>query len=148
MPPAITPNRAMRVLAAEDNRTNRLVFSNMVKGLDIELTFAENGREAVDLFRSLAPDVIFMDISMPEMDGKEATRAIRALEAQSGGRVPIVAMTAHAMSGDDTDILAAGLDHYLTKPLRKEMIHQHIRATCPKVARPPDGLESPVQATG
>lgn len=148
MPPAATPDRAMRVLAAEDNRTNRLVFSNMVKGLDIELTFAENGREAVDLFRTLAPDVIFMDISMPEMDGKEATRAIRALEAEGGGHVPIVAMTAHAMTGDDTDILAAGLDHYLTKPLRKEMILGHIRAACPKGVRAPEGAAEPVQAVG
>jgi CheY-like chemotaxis protein len=138
----------MRVLAAEDNRTNRLVFSNMVKGLDIELTFAENGQEAVDLFQSLAPDVIFMDISMPEMDGKEATRAIRAIEAQSGRHVPIVAMTAHAMTGDDAEILAAGLDHYLTKPLRKEMIYQHIRAACPKGVRSPEGEATPVQAAG
>jgi CheY-like chemotaxis protein len=120
----------------------------MVKGLDIELTFAENGQEAVDLFQSLAPDVIFMDISMPEMDGKEATRAIRAIEAQSGRHVPIVAMTAHAMTGDDAEILAAGLDHYLTKPLRKEMIHQHIRAACPKGVRSPEGEATPVQAAG
>ncbi|MBW4972871.1 response regulator [Roseovarius mucosus] len=148
MPPSDAPSRAMRVLAAEDNRTNRLVFSNMVKGLDIELTFAENGQEAVDLFQSLAPDVIFMDISMPEMDGKEATRAIRAIEAQSGRHVPIVAMTAHAMTGDDAEILAAGLDHYLTKPLRKEMIHQHIRAACPKGVRSPEGEATPVQAAG
>ena len=148
MPPSDASSRAMRVLAAEDNRTNRLVFSNMVKGLDIELTFAENGQEAVDLFQSLAPDVIFMDISMPEMDGKEATRAIRAIEAQSGRHVPIVAMTAHAMTGDDAEILAAGLDHYLTKPLRKEMIHQHIRAACPKDVRSPEGEATPVQAAG
>ncbi|WP_422003369.1 response regulator [Roseovarius mucosus] len=148
MPPTDAPSRAMRVLAAEDNRTNRLVFSNMVKGLDIELTFAENGQEAVDLFQTLAPDVIFMDISMPEMDGKEATRAIRAIEAQSGRHVPIVAMTAHAMTGDDAEILAAGLDHYLTKPLRKEMIHQHIRAACPKGVRSPEGEATPVQAAG
>ncbi|WP_439525875.1 response regulator [Roseovarius mucosus] len=148
MPPSDAPSRAMRVLAAEDNRTNRLVFSNMVKGLNIELTFAENGQEAVDLFQSLAPDVIFMDISMPEMDGKEATRAIRAIEAQSGRHVPIVAMTAHAMTGDDAEILAAGLDHYLTKPLRKEMIHQHIRAACPKGVRSPEGEATPVQAAG
>ncbi|MGK8234146.1 Sensor histidine kinase/response regulator [Roseovarius sp. EC-HK134] len=148
MPPSDASSRAMRVLAAEDNRTNRLVFSNMVKGLDIELTFAENGQEAVDLFQSLAPDVIFMDISMPEMDGKEATRAIRAIEAQSGRHVPIVAMTAHAMTGDDAEILAAGLDHYLTKPLRKEMIHQHIRAACPKGVRSPEGEATPDQAAG
>jgi CheY-like chemotaxis protein len=127
----------MRVLAAEDNKTNRLVFSKMVQALEIELVFAENGREAVDLYQSFAPDLVFMDISMPEMDGKEATRAIRAMEAGSGRRVPIVALTAHAMTGDDTDILAAGLDHYLTKPLRKDVIVAHIQDACPPGARPP-----------
>lgn len=76
--------RAVRVLAAEDNKTNRLVFSKMVQGLDIDLQFAENGEEAVQLFQSFTPDVIFMDISMPGMDGKEATQAIRAMEA--GGK--------------------------------------------------------------
>ncbi|MBE0454348.1 MAG: response regulator, partial [Roseovarius sp.] len=132
------PARAMRVLAAEDNKTNRLVFSKMVQALDIDLHFAENGREAVALFQSLAPDIVFMDISMPEMDGKEATRAIRTIEAREGGHVPIVAMTAHAMSGDDADILAAGLDHYLTKPLSRAVIVDHIRAAAPFDARPPE----------
>ena len=89
--------RAMRVLAAEDNRTNRLVFSKMVAALDIELRFAGNGVEAVEGHRDFAPDLIFMDISMPEMDGKAATRCIREAEAGTGRHVPIVAMTAHAM---------------------------------------------------
>ena len=138
--------RAMRVLAAEDNKTNRLVFSKMLKMLDIDLHFAENGKEAVALYQSLGPDVVFMDISMPEMDGKEATRAIRQIEAGTGRHVPVIAMTAHAMEGDDIDILAAGLDHYLTKPLRKESIVDHIVAARPPEARAP--LGDLVQATG
>ncbi|WP_101067093.1 response regulator [Roseovarius salinarum] len=131
-----TVQRAMRVLAAEDNRTNRLVFSKMVKDLDIELEFAADGQEAVALFQRLAPDIVFMDISMPGMDGCEATRRIRAQET-GGRRVPMVAMTAHAMDGDADDILAAGLDHYLTKPLRKEAITERILAACPADTRPP-----------
>jgi CheY-like chemotaxis protein len=127
----------MRVLAAEDNKTNRLVFSKMVKDADIDLKFATNGAEAVDLFQSFAPDMIFMDISMPKMDGKEATRHIRALEADTGGHVPIVALTAHAMDGDDQGILASGIDHYLTKPLRKPEIHGKLHALCPQDASPP-----------
>ncbi len=139
-------HRTMRVLAAEDNKTNRLVFSKMIKALDIEVQFAENGTEAVALYQSFAPDVVFMDISMPEMDGKEATRAIRQIEAGTGRHVPVIAMTAHAMEGDDIEILAAGLDHYLTKPLRKEAIVDHILATRPPEARMP--LGDLVQAAG
>ena len=129
--------RQMRVLAAEDNRTNQLVFRKMVKEFDIALEFAGNGLEAVALWKSWQPDLIFMDISMPEMDGREATRAIRAAEAGSGGHVPIVALTAHAMAGDAESILAAGVDHYLTKPLKKSAIAERIAAHCPAEARPP-----------
>ena len=118
--------RAIRVLAAEDNKTNRLVFSKMVKALDIDLQFAENGLEAVELYRSFHPDVVFTDISMPGMDGKEATQKIRQIEIESGTRVPVIAMTAHAMDGDEEGILAAGIDHYLTKPLKKNLIINHV----------------------
>ena len=75
----------------------------------------------------MRPDLIFMDISMPKMDGKEATHRIRQMAG--GSNVPIVALTAHAVDGDEEGILSAGLDHYLTKPLRKraimEMIARH-----------------------
>ncbi|NCM97142.1 MAG: response regulator [Rhodobacterales bacterium] len=123
----------MRVLAAEDNRTNQLVFRKMVKDMAIDLTFANNGREAVELYQSLSPDLIFMDISMPEMDGREAASAIRSLE---GGRshVPIIALTAHAMDGDDTSILAAGIDRYMTKPLRKTAITEALAEFHPQDA--------------
>jgi signal transduction histidine kinase/DNA-binding response OmpR family regulator len=135
-PPAPAASRLMRVLAAEDNRTNQLVFRKMVRDIDIELTFANNGREAVELWQSFRPDMIFMDISMPEMDGREAARAIRAIEAQAGGHVPIVALTAHAMDGDEAAILAAGIDRYMTKPLRKTAICGAMAAFCPPDARP------------
>ncbi|SEM91068.1 hypothetical protein SAMN05216227_100488 [Pseudorhodobacter antarcticus] len=135
-PPPPAGSRLMHVLAAEDNRTNQLVFRKMVKDLAIDLTFANNGREAVELFDSFHPDMIFMDISMPEMDGKDAARAIRALESTRGTHVPIVALTAHAMDGDDTSILAAGIDEYLTKPLRKTAITDALVSHCPKDALP------------
>jgi signal transduction histidine kinase/ActR/RegA family two-component response regulator len=123
-----TAPRRLRVLAAEDNRTNQLVFRKMVRDLDIDLTFADNGEEAVTLYRETAPDIVFMDISMPRMDGRQATAAIRRIEAARGVRVPIVALTAHAMTGDDAAILAAGLDHYLTKPLRRKEIVARLEA--------------------
>lgn len=140
-PPENPPGRRpMRVLAAEDNRTNQLVFAKMVRDLSIELRFAANGREAVEAWETFRPDLIFMDISMPEMDGREAARAIRTAEAVAGGHVPIVALTAHAMGGDRDTILAAGIDSYLTKPLRKSAITQTIASLCPPDADPPEGL--------
>ena len=128
--------RVMRVLAAEDNRTNQLVFRKMVKDIDIELTFANNGREAVELYQSFMPDMIFMDISMPEMDGREAAQAIRTLESGGKWHVPIVALTAHALEGDSDSIFAAGIDRYMTKPLRKSAITGALVEFCPTDARP------------
>lgn len=141
VPPPATPGatlRRMRVLAAEDNRTNQLVFSKMLQDLAIDLSFARNGREAVDMWQAQRPDLIFMDISMPEMDGRQATMAIRAQEAGAGrgDHVPIIAMTAHAMEGDSDSILAAGLDRYLTKPLKKAEITAEIARFHPTDAVP------------
>jgi CheY-like chemotaxis protein len=117
--PAPAPAR-LRLLAAEDNKTNQLVFAKMLSGLDIDLLFADDGQDAVEKFRELRPDIVFTDISMPRMDGKEAARQIRAMAVELGlPHVPIVAMTAHALDGDAESILAAGIDHYLTKPIRK-----------------------------
>ena len=136
-PEAPGPLRPLKILAAEDNKTNQLVFRKMIKDLDIELVFAQNGQEAVDTYKTFDPDIVFMDISMPGMDGKEATTLIRAHEAENGGRVPIIAMTAHAMDGDREEIMGAGLDDYLTKPLRKAAIHDRIAQFCPDDVRPP-----------
>jgi CheY-like chemotaxis protein len=91
----------------------------------------------VALWGSLAPDLIFMDISMPEMDGRDAARAIRAAESARGGaRVPIVALTAHAMEGDAESILAAGIDRYMTKPLRRSAITAALAEFRPDAALP------------
>jgi len=138
-PPAPGPvqGRPMRILSAEDNRTNQLVFAKMLRDLDIELRFADNGREALEIARAWEPDLVFMDVSMPEMDGREATRRIRAAEAGGGRHVPIVALTAHAMEGDEASILDAGMDRYLTKPLRKAAITGAIMSFCPQDARLP-----------
>ena len=126
--------RLMRVLAAEDNKTNRLVFEKMVKDLPIDLEFAEDGVQAVEKYKSFKPDLIFMDISMPNMDGKEATRQIRLMEAELDKHTPMVALTAHALDGDEDTMLSSGLDHYLTKPLRKPVIRTMIDSYCPEEA--------------
>ncbi|MBM2290498.1 response regulator [Sulfitobacter pseudonitzschiae] len=136
--PPVTPGlRTMRVMAAEDNKTNQLVLRKMLAHMNIDLQFASNGEEAVTLFQSFAPDLIFMDISMPKLDGKEATRAIRALEADSGTSVPIVALTAHAMDDEEAAIMAAGLNHYLTKPLCKDALEQQVLAAWSDGLQPP-----------
>ena len=127
----------MRVLAAEDNRTNQLVFSKMVRDLDMDLRFVSNGVDAVEMAAAFDPDLIFMDVSMPQMDGRDATRAIRRTEAGTARHVPIVALTAHAMDGDEADVLEAGMDRYLTKPLRKTVLVETILAHCPAAARLP-----------
>ena len=133
--------RPMRVLAAEDNKTNRFVFAKMLQQLEIELAFAEDGHAAVEQAAAFAPDLLFMDISMPRMDGKQAARAIRAGEAEAGDgrRVPIVAMTAHALAGDREGILAAGIDGYLTKPLKRAELVAEILQHCPPGCLSPDG---------
>jgi CheY-like chemotaxis protein len=142
IPPPLQPDapitaaegRQMRLLVAEDNRTNRLVLSKMVSDLDIALSFAEDGQQAIEMFARQKPDLIFMDISMPVMDGREATRRIRQMAG--GAQVAIIALTAHAMQGDKDDIIAAGLDDYLTKPLRKPVLQQMIERHRPASARP------------
>ncbi|SMC54943.1 PAS domain-containing hybrid sensor histidine kinase/response regulator [Primorskyibacter flagellatus] len=127
--------RQMKLLVAEDNKTNQLVFKKMVCTLDLSLRFAQNGIEAVAAVAEDRPDLIFMDISMPKMDGKEATGHIRAAEPD-GQHVPIVALTAHAMAGDREAIIACGLDDYMTKPLRKAELTEMIERHRPSDTRP------------
>lgn len=133
-PEAPPPKPArLRVLAAEDNKTNQLVFRSMLKGIDLDLELVENGFLCVEAYKRRVPDLIFTDISMPEMDGTEAAQAIRAIEAGLGlPPVPIIAMTAHALEGDRARILAAGIDGYMTKPLRKSDLHMMIRTHAPE----------------
>ena len=99
-----TPRR-LRLLAAEDNKTNQMIFRKMIKALDLDLTMAGNGAEALAAYRAERPDILFTDISMPEMDGLALTREIRRLEAEGGlPPLPIIAMTAHAMDDHEAEI--------------------------------------------
>lgn len=108
-----------RVIAAEDNATNRLVLQRMLQGLALDLVLVADGAEAVAAAEEPAA-LVLMDISMPGMDGLEATRRIRAAEAAAGrARVPVVALTAHAMEGDGERFHEAGMDRHLTKPVRR-----------------------------
>jgi PAS domain S-box-containing protein len=117
LPGIVGPRPGTRVLLAEDNPVNQQLALTLLRKHGAEVTLATNGTEAVKAFESTAFDVILMDVQMPEVDGLEATRMIRAREAP-GTRVPIIALTARAMSGDREACLAAGMDAYVPKPLR------------------------------
>jgi len=105
-----------RILVVEDNLDNRRILVYRLKRIgDFEIVEAGNGREALDAVQSAPPDLIFMDLKMPVMDGWEATRQIRDLER--GRDIPIIALTAQAMAGDEQKALAAGCDDYLAKPI-------------------------------
>ncbi|TAN53255.1 MAG: EAL domain-containing protein [Methylococcaceae bacterium] len=107
-----------RVLVVEDNRPNQQVALAMLERIGCRIELASTGREALDLMARRTFDVILMDCHMPEMDGYEATRRIRAAEANTTGHVPIIAMTANVQKGDSERCLAAGMDDYLAKPLK------------------------------
>ncbi|MGI9086446.1 MAG: response regulator [Chthoniobacterales bacterium] len=117
---------APRILLAEDNAINRAVAIGILEKQGHKLTYACNGREAVDACKLGVFDVILMDIQMPEMDGFEATRLIREMQMAHGTHTPIVAMTAHAMAGDRERCLAGGMDGYVSKPLSKAKLLQAV----------------------
>ena len=118
------PSASLRVLVAEDNPVNRLLATRLLQKLGHTVESATNGREAVEHVRRDTPDLILMDVQMPEMDGFEATAAIRARESsltakgRAVRRIPIVALTAHALQGYREQCLDAGMDDYLTKPIK------------------------------
>ncbi len=115
------------VLLAEDNRTNQLVIRKMLSPLPIRLEIVSNGLEAVEAVKANPPDLILMDISMPGMDGKEATRRIRDWQRDQGHpHIPVVAITAHARDADRAEIREAGLDHFLPKPVDREALTDHV----------------------
>jgi CheY-like chemotaxis protein len=113
---------SLRVLLAEDNPVNQKFAVRVLSGAGHEVTVANNGRQAVDRWAAERFDVVLMDIQMPELDGLDATREIRAREAGSARKTPIIAMTANAMAGDREMCLSAGMDGYVTKPVRKDVL--------------------------
>jgi two-component system, sensor histidine kinase and response regulator len=108
----------LRVLLAEDNAVNQTLAVRILEKRGYSVTVAGNGREALAALQKEEFDLILMDVQMPEMDGFETTAAIRQTEKQSGKRIPIVAMTAHALKGDEERCLAGGMDGYVSKPIR------------------------------
>ena len=125
-PPAAAPQpvgfdalEGLRVLVAEDNAVNRVLMEKFLHPTPAQLVFAQNGREAVAQFQEFAPDIILMDMSMPEMDGLEATRAIRASALPQPA---IVALTANAFDSDREACLAAGMNEFMSKPINRSKL--------------------------
>ena len=117
----------LRVLLAEDSLVNQKLAVALLEGQGHEVTVVANGREALGALESKSFDLVLMDVQMPEMDGLEATAAIRVRERHTGVRLPIVAMTAHALKGDRERCLEAGMDDYIAKPIRAEELYDAIR---------------------
>ncbi|MBL8211663.1 MAG: response regulator [Bryobacterales bacterium] len=120
--PVVRPRleRTLSVLVAEDNLVNQKLTSHLLQKLGHAVEVAASGRDAVRLYQEQPFDAILMDVQMPQMDGLEATRAIRAMEARGARHVPIIGLTAHAFQGDRDKCMEAGMDAYLTKPVSLE----------------------------
>ncbi|HEX8848336.1 MAG TPA: PAS domain S-box protein [Gemmatimonadaceae bacterium] len=151
----VAPTRSgpLRVLVAEDNVVNQRLAVSLLKRRGHRATIATNGREAVAAVARERFDLVLMDVQMPEMGGFEATAAIRAAESGGSERLPIVAMTAHAMSGDRERCLAAGMDGYVAKPINPDALFRAIDeamaasdedATPPATREPAASAESSV----
>jgi PAS domain S-box-containing protein len=122
------PSRTLRVLLAEDNAVNQLLAVRLLERQGHAVTVVDTGRAALAAVCRERFDLVLMDVQMPDMDGVAATAAIRAAESLGDGRVPIVAMTAHAMDGDRQRCLDAGMDGYLTKPVRSADLYAALEA--------------------
>jgi PAS domain S-box-containing protein len=136
-PAAAGTGRRLHVLLAEDNVVNQTLAVRLLERAGHTVTVAGDGREAVQLLAERPFDLVLMDVEMPEMGGFEATALIRGQERATGRHVPIIAMTAHAMKGDRERCLAAGMDGYVSKPVRPDELGQAIDAVLPPAPAPP-----------
>jgi signal transduction histidine kinase/CheY-like chemotaxis protein len=135
------PTASLRVLVAEDNAVNQRLASRLLEKRGHRVVVANNGREAVEALEKERFDLVLMDVQMPEMDGFEATAAIREKEKGSGNRQPVIALTAHAMKGDREKCIAGGMDGYLTKPIRPQELDELLQSyvvRCEETAHVPE----------
>ena len=137
-PQLITPHslretrKVLRVLVVEDNPVNQHLAVRLVEKKGHSVTAVGSGRGALEILERELFDVVLMDVQMPEMDGFEATGAIRKKEQGTGSHLPIIAMTAHAMRGDRERCLTAGMDAYVTKPVNVKKLFAAIESVCPQ----------------
>ncbi len=135
-PPAASFERKgqLSILLAEDNVVNQKLAVRLLEKWGHQVVVVGNGKEALAVLEQQRFDVVLMDVQMPEMDGLEATATIRAREQATNRRLPIIAMTAHAMKGDQERCLAAGMDGYLTKPLQTKELRAILESFLPKMS--------------
>jgi len=136
------PTGSLRVLVAEDNLVNQRLVTRLLEKRGHFVVVAGNGREALEALEKESFDLVLMDVQMPVMDGFEATAAIRKREEGKGIRVPVVALTAHAMKGDREKCLAGGMDGYLTKPIRPQQLDELLEKYLARRAETAEGQES------
>jgi CheY-like chemotaxis protein len=122
--------RPLQILLTEDNPVNQRLAVRILEKWGHSVVVAGNGHKALEAFDRQSFDLVLMDVQMPEMSGLEATAEIRKREEATGRRVPIIAMTAHAMEGDREKCLAAGMDHYVTKPIDQQTLFAAIESCC------------------
>ena len=136
------PSSSLRVLLVEDNPVNQRLASRLLEKRGHSVVVAANGLEALEALEKENFDLVFMDVQMPVMDGFETTAAIRKKERARGVRLPIVALTAHAMKGDREKCLAGGMDGYLTKPIRPQELNEILRSYLERREGPVETQES------
>jgi PAS domain S-box-containing protein len=135
------PSLEGRVLLAEDNPANQIISQAMLERMGLQVDVVANGHEAIDALRNCPYDLILMDVNMPEMDGIEATKAIRELPNDLS-RIPIIAMTALAMPGDKTMLLSMGMDDYVSKPVIQEALHASLVRALKAIKSEDSGLSN------
>jgi PAS domain S-box-containing protein len=136
------PPRTLRILLAEDSLVNQKLAVGLLQRQGHTVAVANTGKEAVAKLGCQPFDVVLMDVQMPEMDGLEATKLIRAREQKEGGHVPIIAMTAHALQGDRETCLEAGMDGYLAKPIRTARLLESLQSVVGTVEQEPFAVEA------
>src|ERR1035437_10166827 len=131
--PVREPPRGLRILLAEDNHVNQILAVRLLEKRGHHVQVAGDGHEALEKLKTADFDLVLMDVQMPVMGGFEATAAVREMEKGTGKHIPIVALTAHAVTGDRERCLAAGMDGYIAKPIRPEELFEQIEALIPSV---------------
>ena len=129
--PQRPPRTGLRVLLVEDNPVNQMLVLCLLEKRGHQVVPARNGKDALAALASQQFDLVLMDVQMPEMDGFDATRLIRSGELKSGRHIPIIAMTAHAMKGDQERCLEAGMDAYVAKPVQSKGLLEAINQLFP-----------------